>query len=125
MEFLHYLLGDDLAAAGFVILNLILIESLLSVDNAAVLATMVMDLPEHQRPRALKWGIVGAYVFRGLALLFASLLIKIWWLKVLGGFYLLYLCFDYFYTESTPDEKDDLINKKENFFVMFCLLQVK
>lgn len=116
MELVHYLLGDDLAAAGFVILNLILIESLLSVDNAAVLATMVMDLPEHQRPRALKWGIVGAYLFRGLALLFASLLIKIWWLKVLGGFYLLYLCFNYFYTESTPDEKDDLINKKENFF---------
>jgi len=104
-----------LAAAGFVILNLIIIESLLSVDNAAVLATMVMDLPEHQRPKALKWGIIGAYVFRGLALLFASLLIKIWWLKVLGGLYLLYLCFDYFYTESTPDEKDDLINKKENF----------
>ncbi len=116
MEFIHYLLGDDLAAAGFVILNLILIESLLSVDNAAVLATMVMDLPEHQRPRALKWGIIGAYLFRGLALLFASLLIKIWWLKVLGGFYLLYLCFNYFYKESTPDEKDDLINKKENFF---------
>lgn len=115
MEFIHYLLGDDLAAAGFVILNLIIIESLLSVDNAAVLATMVMDLPEHQRPKALKWGIIGAYVFRGLALLFASLLIKIWWLKVLGGLYLLYLCFDYFYTESTPDEKDDLINKKENF----------
>jgi YkoY family integral membrane protein len=87
----------------------------LSVDNAAVLATMVMDLPEHQRPKALKWGIIGAYVFRGLALLFASLLIKIWWLKVLGGLYLLYLCFDYFYTESTPDVKDDLINKKENF----------
>jgi YkoY family integral membrane protein len=115
MEFIYYLLGDDLAAAGFVILNLILIESLLSVDNAAVLATMVMDLPEHQRPKALKWGIIGAYLFRGLALLFASLLIKIWWLKVLGGLYLLYLCFDYFYTESTPDEKDDLINKKENF----------
>jgi YkoY family integral membrane protein len=116
MEFIHYLLGDDLAAAGFVILNLILIESLLSVDNAAVLATMVMDLPEHQRPRALKWGIIGAYLFRGLALLFASLLIKIWWLKVLGGAYLLYLSIKYFYTESTPDEKDDLINKNESFF---------
>jgi YkoY family integral membrane protein len=116
MDFIHYLLGDDLAAAGFVILNLILIESLLSVDNAAVLATMVMDLPEEQRPRALKWGIIGAYLFRGLALLFASLLIKIWWLKVIGGLYLLYLCIDYFITKSTPDEKDDLINKKENFF---------
>jgi YkoY family integral membrane protein len=114
MEFLHYLLGDDLAAAGFVILNLIIIESLLSVDNAAVLATMVMDLPEKQRQRALKYGIIGAYVFRGLALLFASWLIKIWWLKAVGGAYLLYLCISYFITKNTPDEKDDLLNKKES-----------
>ena len=33
--------------------NLIIIESLLSVDNAAVLATMVMDLPHKQRDKAL------------------------------------------------------------------------
>jgi predicted tellurium resistance membrane protein TerC len=31
--------------------NLIIIESLLSVDNAAVLATMVMDLPEKQQKK--------------------------------------------------------------------------
>ena len=35
-----------------VVLNLILIESLLSVDNAAVLATMVLDLPKDQRKNA-------------------------------------------------------------------------
>lgn len=46
-----------------VILNLILIESLLSIDNAAVIATMVMDLPEKQRSKALRYGIIGAYVF--------------------------------------------------------------
>ena len=34
--------------ALLIILNLIIIESLLSVDNAAVLATMVMDLPKEQ-----------------------------------------------------------------------------
>ena len=121
MEFIYYLLGDDLPAAGFIILNLILIESLLSVDNAAVLATMVMDLPEHQRPKALKWGIVGAYLFRGLALVFASILLKFWWLKVIGGVYLLYLCASYFYKESTPSEKDDLINKKESFIYKYSI----
>jgi len=121
MEFIHWLLGPDLSAAGFVILNLFIIESLLSVDNAAVLATMVMDLPEHQRPKALKWGIIGAYLFRGLALVFASLLIKVWWLKVLGGFYLLYLCIDYFYTKSTPSEKDDLTNKSESFLYKYSI----
>jgi len=77
--------------ALLIIGNLILIESLLSVDNAAVLATMVMDLPKRDRKRALKYGIFGAYLFRGLCLVFAALLIKIWWLKTVGGLYLLYL----------------------------------
>ena len=52
--------------------NLIIIESLLSVDNAAVLATMVKDLPQDQREKALKYGIIGAYLFRGLAMIFAG-----------------------------------------------------
>lgn len=115
MEFLQSIFGQDLSAAGLIILNLVLIESLLSVDNAAVLATMVMDLPEHQRGRALKYGIIGAYVFRGLCLLFAAFLVKIWWLKPLGGFYLLYLCFSYFKGKSTPQHDDDVLDKKENW----------
>lgn len=119
MDFLHSILGPDLEAAGLIILNLILIESLLSVDNAAVLATMVMDLPEEQRGRALKWGIIGAYLFRGLSLLFASWLMHIWWLKPLGGLYLLYLCIDYFVTRNTPDTSDDLLNKKQSVFYKY------
>ena len=71
---------DNPGASLAIIGNLIIIESLLSVDNAAVLATMVMDLPDKQRDKALKYGIIGAYVFRGLAMIFAAFLIKIWWL---------------------------------------------
>jgi YkoY family integral membrane protein len=82
---------NEPVASLLVICNLILIESLLSIDNAAVLGTMVMGLKPDQRKRALKYGIVGAYVFRGVCLLLASTLIKIWWLKSLGGIYLLYL----------------------------------
>ncbi|HEY1047357.1 MAG TPA: DUF475 domain-containing protein [Bacteroidia bacterium] len=95
--------------------NLIIIESLLSVDNAAVLATMVMDLPEKQRNKALKYGIWGAYIFRGLAMLFASVLIKIWWLKPLGGLYLLYLVYDYWKGKQTETKEDDIIDKNSNW----------
>lgn len=119
MEFLYNILGPDLEAAGLIILNLVIIESLLSVDNAAVLATMVRDLPEEQQGRALKWGIAGAYLFRGLSLLFASYLIHIWWLKPLGGLYLLYLCIDYFFTKKTPSKDDDLLNKDKNMFYRY------
>jgi YkoY family integral membrane protein len=103
--------GPSLAIIG----NLIIIESLLSVDNAAVLATMVMDLPEEQRNKALKYGIWGAYFFRGLAMIFAAVLIKIWWLKPLGGLYLLYLVYDWYKSKQTVSEEDDTIDKKSNW----------
>jgi YkoY family integral membrane protein len=103
--------GASLAIIG----NLIIIESLLSVDNAAVLATMVMDLPPHQRNKALKYGIWGAYIFRGLAMLFAAVLIKIWWLKPVGGLYLLYLVYDWYKGKQTEEKGDDFIDKKSNW----------
>jgi YkoY family integral membrane protein len=101
-----------------VVVNLILIESLLSVDNAAVLATMVLDLPKDQRNKALKYGILGAYLFRGLCLFFAALLIQIWWFKPLGGIYLLFLTAQYFLSkekEETHSVEEELIGKQESF----------
>jgi YkoY family integral membrane protein len=103
--------GASLAIVG----NLIIIESLLSVDNAAVLATMVMDLPEKQRDRALKYGIWGAYAFRGLAMVFAAFLIQIWWLKPLGGLYLLYLVYAFWKGKQTETEEDDILDKNTNW----------
>lgn len=114
MEFLHSIFGDDIGAAMLIILNLVVIESLLSVDNAAVLATMVMDLPPEQRNKALKYGIIGAYVFRGICLILAAWLTKIWWLKPIGGFYLIYLGLNYFRGKMTPQKEDDSLNKKES-----------
>lgn len=107
---------DNPEKAGSVIFSLVILESLLSVDNAAVLATMVMDLPEAQRGKALKYGIIGAYVFRGLALIFAAFLIQFWYLKVIGGLYLLYLVYDYFKSKATQSDDDDTLNKEEKWF---------
>ena len=108
----------DIQNSVFVILNLVLIESLLSVDNAAGLATIVMRLPEHQRAKALKYGIFGAYFFRGLCLVFASLLLKFAWLKVIGGAYLIYLGVNYFLSLKSNSEESEEENKpKEGFFL--------
>ncbi len=115
-DIFHHMMNSDWENALIIILNLIIIESLLSVDNAAVLATMVLDLPKEQRSKALRYGILGAYVFRGLCLIFAAWLIKIWWLKPLGGVYLIYLCIDYFRGKSTPQKDDDLLVKEEKWF---------
>lgn len=114
MDLLHTILGDDIQAGSLIILNLIVIESLLSVDNAAVLATMVLDLPKEQRSRALKYGIIGAYVFRGICLFLAGWLVNIWWLKPIGGLYLLYLAYDYFKGKS-GDNEEELVDKNKNW----------
>jgi len=114
MTYLQDIIDNPVAALA-IVGNLIIIESLLSVDNAAVLATMVMDLPENQRNKALRYGIWGAYIFRGLAMLFAAILIQIWWLKPLGGLYLIYLVWDWWNGKQTKDSEDDLIDKKSNW----------
>lgn len=113
-EFIQEIINNPLPSLA-IIGNLIIIESLLSVDNAAVLATMVMDLPKEQRAKALRYGIIGAYVFRGICLVFAAFLIKIWWLKPLGGLYLLYLVYDYFKSKATKEESDDTLDKSSNW----------
>lgn len=79
-----------------VILILVALEVILSADNALILGVMVQKLPPSLRKKALFYGILGAYVFRGLALLFAALVIKLWWVQVLGAAYLLYIALKHF-----------------------------
>jgi tellurite resistance protein TerC len=95
-----------------IILQLIFLEGILSIDNAAVLGAMVAHLPNdkpipwprwmpipaswhgrmgNQREAALKVGLLGAYIGRGLMLLLASVIIQVQWIRVLGAAYLLYL----------------------------------
>lgn len=74
-----------------VFLTLILLEGILSFDNAAILAAMVRKLPVHQRRKALLYGLVGAYVFRTAAIFGVAFLIQYPALKLIGGGYLLYL----------------------------------
>jgi|SRR5882672_2198059 len=101
-----------MSAYLIIILNLFILESLLSVDNAAVLAVMVRDLPVKDQSKALRYGIGGAFLFRGLSLFVASWLIKIIWLKILGGAYLLYLVYGHFHAGN--DTLEEGIDKKHN-----------
>lgn len=98
--------------ALLIIFNLILLEALLSVDNAAVLGLMVKDLPRSDQPKALRYGLLGAFAFRGLSLFFVSFLIKILWLKLAGGLYLLYLVYGHFYPQK--DEIEEGVDKDRN-----------
>ena len=47
-----------------VVLLLIVLEGVLSIDNALVLGLLAKRLPKHQQKKALTYGLVGAFVFR-------------------------------------------------------------
>ena len=101
-----------------IILQLIFLEGILSIDNAMVLGSLVAHLPDsqiipwpssfpdwfrshfhrllgHQQQAALRVGLIGAYLGRGLMLFFATYIIRNPWLKLIGALYLLKLAFEH------------------------------
>lgn len=86
-----------------IIVSLIIIEGLLSVDNALAIAAMASHLPGRQKYLALRWGIIGAYAFRGLALAFAAFIIDNPWLKIAGAAYLIHLMASFFAERAKED----------------------
>src|SRR5690242_8487718 len=105
-------------AAVTIVIQLVFLESILSIDNAAVLGAMVAHLPNDkptpwprnlrhlfgkfdpifgsQREAALKVGLLGAYAGRALMLVLASIIIRLPWVHILGALYLLYLGIGHF-----------------------------
>ncbi|HEX4565062.1 MAG TPA: hypothetical protein VH138_00470 [Vicinamibacterales bacterium] len=84
---------------------LVLLEGLLSADNALVLAILVLGLPKSEQRKALRYGMVGAFAFRTGAVLLAMHLIQIAFVKVIGAAYLLYLAFAHFFASGDADER--------------------
>ena len=97
------------------VFSLIILEGLLSVDNALVLAVMVKHLPEKQQKKALFYGIYGAMIFRLIAILIGTILISIWWIKIAGGLYLLWLVVKYF-KEKNKEQEETQNNSNKSFW---------
>lgn len=88
-----------------VVFFLVLLEGLLSADNALVLAIMVKHLPAAQQKKALVYGLAGAFVFRFVAILLASTIISLWWLQLIGAGYLVFVCAKHFLTLGKESKK--------------------
>lgn len=84
-----------------IVLFLVLLEGLLSADNALVLAIMVRHLPRPLQKKALLYGLGGAFVFRLIAILLAQWIIQLWWAQAIGAAYLIYLPIKHFIHHST------------------------
>ena len=93
--------GSDLVTIGL----LVALEGLLSADNAMVLAVLVLSLPRHQQQKALRYGILGAFVFRITATVFAAYMIEVVWVQLVGALYLLYLPYQHFFGHGDANER--------------------
>ena len=107
----------ELSEALPIVISLVLIEGLLSVDNALAIAAMASHLPEKQQKQALRWGIIGAYLFRGLSMAFAASIIENPWLKIIGAAYLLYLMSEHFTREGDEDDDGKPDSPKQRGFI--------
>ena len=96
----------DIAPADLVTVALLVaLEGLLSADNAMVLAVLVLGLPKSEQRKALRYGIVGAFAFRIIAILLAVWLKDIQFVMLLGAAYLLYLPYDHFSGHADADAR--------------------
>ena len=79
-----------LLSYAWVLLVLVFLEGLLAADNAIVMAVMVKHLPPEQR-KALFYGLLGAFIFRFLALFLISIIANFWFIQAAGAVYLIYM----------------------------------
>ena len=103
-----------------VLLSLIVLEGLLSADNAIVLAVMVRHLPPKEQKHALLYGLAGALIFRIIAIFLITILAQYWQIQVLGGLYLLFMAGshikEFFDKRKNSTEEEIKAPKKQSGF---------
>ncbi|MBL3398194.1 TerC family protein [Staphylococcus pasteuri] len=100
-----------LLSYGWVLIVLVFLEGLLAADNAIVMAVMVKHLPPKQRKKALFYGLLGAFVFRFIALFLISIIANFWFIQAIGAIYLIYMSiknlWDFFHKTEEDHQKHE------------------
>ena len=78
-------------AAFISILQIIAIDIILGGDNAIVIALACKNLPEKQRKLGIFYGALGAIILRVIMVFFATSLLMVSGLKIVGGLLLLWI----------------------------------
>ncbi|MDZ8030055.1 TerC family protein [Nostoc sp. DedSLP04] len=92
--------------APIVLLILVVLEALLSADNAIALAAIARGLEDKELERkALNFGLVVAYVLRISLILAATWVQQFWQFELLGAAYLLWLVFQHFTSQQSEDDR--------------------
>lgn len=105
----------------WVLVVLIALEGLLAADNAVVLAVLVKHLDRKERARALFYGLLGAFVFRLIAIFLLVWLVQWWYVQAIGGLYLIYISVNHFVQMRKSSSDEEVKPKKQSGFWMTVL----
>ena len=111
---------ENLVAIG----TLIFLEGILSVDNALAMALQVKSLEASLQRRALLYGMWGAFILRGVAILGAKWLMSIWWLQQAGALYLLYLVIAHFALRRGTHQFDGTDSSHRGFWTTIAMVEL-
>lgn len=132
-----------------IVFLLVFLEGILSIDNAAVLGAMVAHLPQDQPipwPKWLQWmqghgerflgmqqaaalkvGLIGAYVGRGLMLAVAFIITENPWVLAIGSGYLVWLSVNHFahmYRRDQVDEHSEVKQRTTGFWQTVLIIEM-
>ncbi len=86
---------DQLLAQTPQFAEILWLNIILSGDNAVVIGLAAAGLAPHLRARAVLFGIVAAAVLRIVFSVFATYLLSLWWVDIVGGLALLYIAWSF------------------------------
>jgi len=97
---------------------LVVLEGVLSIDNALVLGLLAKRLPKNYQKRALTYGLAGALVFRVIAIATAVWLMHWWFVKLIGGGYLVYIAAKHLFFDQKHEHDPQLSVNEEGEVVL-------
>ena len=105
---------------------LIVLELLLSADNAVALASLTKSLDSSElRSRALNIGIAISLLFRIILIILSNFLLKFILIRVFAGFYLIYLFFsNVFLNSDIENTENGTDNNNSRFLRVVALLSI-
>ena len=77
-----------------ILTQIVFIDIILAADNAIIIGLIAANFVPKNRKQIIYWGVAGALIFKIIFALFATYLFEYYFIKILGGFLLIWIVND-------------------------------
>ena len=88
------------------LVNIVIINLILSGDNAVVIAMAVRSLPEEHRKKGIIFGSAAAVILRVVLTFFTARLLQVYYLKIIGGILIIWIAVRLFVDGNTDEDSE-------------------